>query len=112
MAAIPLRQRAIAETLGTFLLVFIGAGSIVTTTYFYGPSSSQLLLVALAHGIALALAVSIAMGISGGHINPAITVAMLATKRIKPMEGAVYILSQIIGAVIGAGLLLALPIQA
>jgi len=109
MAGTPtLAQKALVEALGTFLLVFLGAGAIITSGYFF-PGSSQLLVIALAHGIALALAVTIAMNISGGHINPAVTVAMFATKRISATNAAVYILAQIAGAVVGALALLAIP---
>lgn len=103
-----LAQKAVVEGLGAFLLVFLGAGSIITSSYFF-PGSSQLLVVALAHGLALAIAVSIAMGISGGHINPAVTIAMLVSKRIGVRDSAVYIISQLVGAVIGAGVLLLIP---
>ncbi len=104
-----LSQRALVEALGTFLLVFLGAGAIISSSHF-SSGSAQLLLVALAHGLALAIAVSIAMGISGGHINPAVTVAMYATKRINTGDAAVYIIAQLAGAVVGAALLLyALP---
>ena len=108
---VTLKQKAAVEALGAFLLVFIGGGAIITSSYFFPASSSQLLIVALAHGIALAIAVSIAMNISGGHINPAVTISMLVTKRIKPGDAAVYIVSQVIGAVIGAAALLAFPAQ-
>ncbi len=108
---VTLKQKAAVEALGAFLLVFIGGGAIITSSYFFPASSSQLLIVALAHGIALAIAVSIAMNISGGHINPAVTISMLVTKRIKPGDAAVYIISQVIGAVIGAAALLAFPAQ-
>lgn len=107
-----LRQKATVEALGTFLLVFIGGGSIITSSFFFVPASSQLLIVAIAYGIALAIAVTIAMGISGGHINPAVTIAMWATKRIKTGDALVYIVAQIICALIGAAVLFGFPIQA
>ncbi len=110
MANPSLKQRAFVEALGTFLLVFLGSGAIIASTYV-SAGSSNLLLVALAHGIALGLAVTIAMNISGGHINPAVTIAMWVTKRIKTIEAAIYIVSQVIGALIGAAVLLVLPAQ-
>jgi MIP family channel proteins len=112
MATAPLKQRVFVEALGTFLLVFLGAGAIITSSYFFPLGSSQLLIVALAHGIALGIAVTIAMGISGGHINPAVTIAMLVTRRIKAGEAAAYIVAQVIGALIGAVALLGFPAQA
>lgn len=109
MANPSLRQRAFVEAIGAFLLVFLGSGAIIASTSV--SASSPLLLVALAHGIALAIAVTIAMNISGGHINPAVTIAMFVTRRIKSGEAAVYIVAQIIGALIGAAVLLSMPTQ-
>ena len=64
-------------------------------------------MVALPNGLALALAVSFTMNISGGHINPAVTIAMLANKAIKPRDALVYILFQLSGAIFAGALLLA-----
>jgi aquaporin TIP len=90
-----LGQKATVEAIGTFILTFVGAGSIIAT------AGGQLIVIALAHGIALAIAVSAAMNISGGHINPAVTLGMLATKRISVQHAVVYIIAQLIGAIIG-----------
>ncbi len=100
-----LTQKLFVEALGTFLLVFLGAGSIVVSSSL-GGGSGQLLLVALAHGLALGIAISIAMGISGGHINPAVTAAMYVTKRIGGRDAVSYVIAQLAGAAIGAILLL------
>lgn len=93
------------EFIGTFALTFIGAGAIVTSTWNGG--QPNLVGIALAHGLALAIAVSATMNVSGGHINPAVTAAMIATGRIKPGSGVAYILAQCAGATI-AGFLLAI----
>lgn len=104
-------QKAVVEAVGTFLLVFLGIGSIIAANV--SQAALPLLSIALAHGLALALAITLALGISGGHINPAVTVAMWVTKRIKSLDAAVYIVAQVIGAAIGtAVLILALPAQA
>jgi MIP family channel proteins len=105
--SIPLSQRAAAEFIGTLLFVFTGAGSAIATSYAL-QSSSSLLIAAFANGIALALAVTATMNISGGHINPAVTIGMLVTKRIKPFDAIAYIISQILGAIVAGGLLVAL----
>ncbi|MDE1824859.1 MAG: aquaporin [Candidatus Micrarchaeota archaeon] len=97
-------QKALVEAVGVFFLVFIGAGAVIAAQYA-GLGASGLLAVAFANGIALALAVSFAMNISGGHINPAISIAMALTKRIKSLDAAVYIAAQLIGGIV-AGLLL------
>ena len=93
------------EFIGTFALTFIGAASILTTTWTGG--SPGLVGIALAHGLVLAMIVTATMNISGGHINPAITVVMFVTGRIKPAGAAAYIVAQCLGATV-AGLLLAM----
>lgn len=89
-------RKLIAESIGTFALTFIGAGAIITTTWTGGQPG--LVGIALAHGVILAIAVSATMNVSGGHINPAVTVAMLATGRIGPGAALQYILAQCAGA--------------
>ena len=54
--------------------------------------------VALAHGLALSLAVHNFGGISGAHVNPAVTAGMLITGRIKPPLAAMYVVAQLAGA--------------
>lgn len=92
------------EMIGTFALTFIGAGAILTTTWTGGQPG--LVGIALAHGLALAIAVSATMNVSGGHINPAVTLAMVVTGRIKSGPALAYIIAQCVGATI-AGFLLA-----
>jgi MIP family channel proteins len=92
------------EFLGTFALTFIGAGAIVTTTYTNGHPG--LVGVALAHGVVLAIVVSATMNISGAHINPAVSLAMVATGRMKFVPALAYIIAQCAGATV-AGFLLA-----
>ena len=87
-----------AEGIATFALTFIGAGSIWVT-------GGDLLAVAAAHGIILAVMVTATMNISGGHVNPAITVGMMASNRITPKLGAQYIAAQLAGAVLAGGIL-------
>lgn len=86
------------ELIGTFALTFIGAGAIITTSWTGG--APGLVGIALAHGIVLSIVVSATMNISGGHINPAVTVAMMATGRITPKAGVQYIVAQCLGAAI------------
>ena len=93
----------LAEFLGTFILCFIGIASILSTTAAVG-GGGGLVAVALAHGLALTLAVHIFGGISGAHINPAVTMGILVTGRIKPPLAGLYILAQLAGGVVGAAL--------
>lgn len=93
-----------AEMIGTFALTFIGAGAILTTTWTGGQPG--LVGIALAHGLVLAIVVTATMNISGAHINPAVTIAMMLTGRIKPPTAVGYILAQCAGATV-AGFMLA-----
>ena len=93
----------IAELIGTFAFVFIGAGSIITNTLTHGAIGT--LGIALAHGLALAVLITVFAATSGGHINPAVTIGFLVTRRIAPLLGILYIVAQLVGATL-AGLLL------
>jgi MIP family channel proteins len=93
----------IAEFIGTFAFVFIGAGAIITNTWFAG--TVGLIGIALAHGLALAIMISATGHISGGHINPAVTVGFLVAGKMKVGKGIGYIASQLTGGIV-AGLLL------
>src|SRR5438105_15632903 len=88
-----------AEFVGTFALVFVGSGAIMTARM--SQSAAGLIEVALAHGLILAIMVSAAMRISG-HFNPAVTLGFLATRRIQPLMAAVYIVAQLVGAMLAA----------
>lgn len=91
----------VAEFVGAFALTFVGAGAIVAT------GGGNLVAIALAHGLAIAVMVTALGHISGGHFNPAVTVAALFTKRIQPEMGFLYIMFQLFGSAFGAFLLMA-----
>src|SRR5579864_3739140 len=93
---------AVAELVGTFAFFFIGAGAIVTDAYAGGVG---LLGIALAHGLILAIMVTVFGPTSGGHFNPAVTIGFLVTRRISAVLAAVYILAQLVGGTL-AGLAL------
>lgn len=94
-------QRILAEAIGTFFLCFAGIGAILSTQEPIS-SGAGLIGVALAHGLALSVAVCAFGGISGAHFNPAVTVGMLVTGRIK-IDGAVqYFIAQLVGASVAA----------
>lgn len=94
-----------AEAVGTFALVFIGAGSIVADSFSGG--AVGLVGIAIAHGLVLAVMVSATMNISGGHINPAVTFGFLVTGRIGVGDAFGYWIAQLSGAVIAALCLIA-----
>lgn len=97
-------SKLIAEAIGTFVLCFIGAGAICLATHKGFAPGVDLLAIAIAHGIALSIGVSATMNVSGGHLNPAVTIAMLVTKRIDFAGAIQYILAQLAGATV-AGIL-------
>ena len=86
-----------AEFIGTFALVFV-AGAAVMQTKNPGVGSG-LLEVALAQAIILSVLVSATMRVSG-HLNPAVTIGFLATRRIEPMMAGIYVLGQLLGGVL------------
>ena len=94
-----LLQRGIAEFVGTFTLVFVGAGAIIATR------GSNLTAIGLAHGLAIAVMASAVGHISGGHFNPAITLGFVVTRRIEPKLAATYWFSQLVAAVVAAFML-------
>ncbi|MFL5489066.1 MAG: MIP/aquaporin family protein [Gemmatimonadaceae bacterium] len=87
----------VAEFVGTFALVFVGSGAIMTARM--SQSQAGLVEVALAHGLILGVMVSALMRVSA-HFNPAVTLGFLATRRIEAMMAALYIIAQILGAVV------------
>ena len=71
-------------------------------------STGNIVAAAIGNGIGLTAVISIIGHISGGHVNPAVTFAMLITKEIKPLKAVAYIAAQIIGAVVGAAVICAI----
>ena len=92
-----------AEFLGTLILVFVGCGSCGADWQLrYEPSVVQIFL---AFGLSVATIVWMIAGVSGGHINPAVTVAMLIARRISIARALEYIIAQCLGAIVGAAIL-------
>jgi aquaporin Z len=92
-------RRGVAEALGTGAFVFIGAGAIITAT---ATRSGSTLAIALAHGLMLAIMVTAVGHISGGHLNPAVTFGFWATGRITTRMAGVYVVCQLLGAVVAS----------
>ncbi len=86
----------IAELIGAFGLSFIGAGAICADAFTGGKVG--LLGIAVAHGLVLSIMVSATGHLSGGHLNPAVTAAFLATGRMKWEQAAQYVVAQLVGA--------------
>jgi MIP family channel proteins len=89
----------VAELVGTALFVFFGAGSIVANAggVPLGPTG-----IALAHGVGIAVLISMTMAISGGHLNPAVSLGLWVANKIDGRKLGYYVAAQLIGAIIGA----------
>jgi aquaporin Z len=99
-----LTQRAIAEMLGTFWLVFGGCGSAVLAAAFPNVGIG-LLGVSFAFGLTV-MTMAYAIGhVSGCHLNPAVSVGLVVGKRFEAKELPAYIAAQVAGAIAGAGVL-------
>jgi MIP family channel proteins len=86
----------VAEFIGTFALVFFGVLSIVV--------GGQLITIALAHGLALAVFITAAAYISGGQFNPAVSIALVVAGKQSPVKAVVFIVTQLLAAACAAGL--------
>ncbi len=98
-------QKLIAEFIGTFALIFFGAGSICAYQFWHAPNEVSHFGVALAHGLAIAIMVSSLGHISGGHFNPAVTIGIWVTKRLSTIDAILYWVAQLAGATAAAFLL-------
>lgn len=102
-----LPRKLVAEFIGTFTLIFIGAGSIVADRYLHATSQGGvgLLGIAVAHGLAIGIMVTAMGHISGGHFNPAVTIGFWVTKRLSTIQSLLYWISQLAGGAAAAYLL-------
>jgi MIP family channel proteins len=94
-------RKLVAEAIGTFFLCFAGIAAILSTQAPID-SGAGLVGIALAHGLALSIGIAIFGGISGGHLNPAVTCGLLVTGRISLRMAVQYIISQCVGATVAA----------
>src|SRR5437016_8788045 len=93
-------RKGVAEFIGAFTLIFIGAGAIIST------GGTDLVVIALAHGLAIGVMASAFAHISGGHFNPAVTLGALVGRQISLRLAFVYWVSQLLGATVAAVMLL------
>jgi aquaporin Z len=100
-------RKYVAELIGTFTLVFIGCGSaVIAGTAIGNIDGLGLVGISLAFGLTLMALIYAIGSISGCHINPAVSIAMLVAGKIKAKDAVAYIIAQCSGAIIGAGILL------
>lgn len=98
-------KKYLAEMIGTMVLVLMGCGSAVFAGAVQPFASVGTLGVAFAFGLAVLTMVYTIGKISGCHINPAITLGMLLSKRISGKDAGMYMVFQVIGAIIGSSIL-------
>jgi MIP family channel proteins len=108
-------QKLVAEFIGTFALIFFGAGSICADQYLRTSSNGQiglgLLGIAVAYGLAMGTMVSALGHISGGHFNPAISFGVWVTRKLSTFDTLTYWIAQLAGGVAAAYLLKRLPVD-
>lgn len=93
-------KKYMAEMIGTMILVLMGCGSAVFNGGCGTPA--QVLMVAMAFGLSVVAMAYTIGGISGCHINPAITLGCMLSGRMKAKEGIMYMVFQVMGALIGS----------
>lgn len=94
-------RKLIAEFIGTFTLIFAGAGAIVAS------QGTNLVAIALAHGLSIAIMGSTLGHISGGVFNPSLTIGLWVTRRLPAIDAISYIVAQLAGAIVAALVLVA-----
>ncbi|HXG11792.1 MAG TPA: MIP family channel protein [Gemmataceae bacterium] len=101
----PLLTRCLAEVLGTFVLIFFGCGAVHVAIVI--GALTGLWQVAIVWGVAIMVAVYVFGGVSGAHINPAVTTALAVWGRFPRGEVLPYVVSQVVGAFLAAAVLFA-----
>jgi len=105
MSGVPSSKKYLVEFIGTFVLVFIGCGSAVLAGKYIG-----FVGISFAFGLSVLVMVYAIGGISGCHINPAISISMLASGKMKLEDTVIYVIVQCMGAVIAAMVLYAVAL--
>jgi aquaporin TIP len=97
----PLAQ-AVAELVGTFALIYVGVMVLVAgAPAVFQNGTKDLVAVALAHGLTIGVMVSATMQISGGQLNPAVTVGLVTARKLPVIQAGTNIVAQILGGALG-----------
>lgn len=96
-------RKYFAEFIGTFVLVFLGTGTVALANT--GETPIGYLGIGLAFGLAVTIMACAVGGVSGGHFNPAVSLAMVMNKRLAIKEGVAYVISQFVGALSASAVL-------
>lgn len=97
-------KKFVAEFIGTFALIFFGAGSICADQFLRSTNQGSLGLlgIAVAHGLAIGIMVSAIGHVSGGHLNPAVTIGFWVTRKISTFDALFYWVAQLAGGAAAA----------
>lgn len=104
-------RKYLAELVGTFILVVVGSMTIVAANLM-DPKVPVLIVVPFGFGLGLLAAIQSAGYVSGGHFNPAVTLAAFLDRRIDTMNAIGYVVAQLIGAIAASGVVLLISDQA
>jgi Glycerol uptake facilitator and related permeases (Major Intrinsic Protein Family) len=96
-------KKYIAEFIGTFVLVFLGTGTVAIANS--GDAAIGYLGIGLAFGLAVTIMACAVGGISGGHFNPAVSLGMMINQRLAVKDGLFYMLAQCLGAIVASAVL-------
>ena len=102
-------RKLLAEGIGTFILVGMGSMAILAVGAI--PGSPALVVIPFGFGLGLLAAIAVSGHVSGGHFNPAVTLGALLDGRIDVMGALGYVIAQVVGAVAGSAVILALSSQ-
>ena len=91
-------KKYLAEFLGTFVLVFLGTGTVVV-------AKGDALTIGLSFGLAVTIMAYAVGGISGGNFNPGVSIAMIINKRLEVKDGIFYIISQALGSIAASAII-------
>lgn len=99
-----LQKKLLAEFIGTFMFVFVGAGSAVGAYAMFGTTDpgAALLIAALGNGIGLGISITATLAISGGALNPAVTVGLFVGGKMSPRDAISYSCAEVLGAIFAA----------
>ena len=106
-------QEFLAELLGTMVLIIFGCGVVATVVIFSNPGAPALSAfggytnITLGWGFAVLMGIFVSAGVSGAHLNPAVSIALAATKRFPWAKVPHYVAGQFIGAFLGAAIVFA-----
>lgn len=98
-------KKGVAEFVGTFALIYVGV--LVLVGGFGSTGNADLMAIAFAHGLTIAVMASATMSISGGQLNPAVTIGLLSIRKITVAQAGVNIVAQLLGGLVGGYLALA-----